>query len=183
MCLINLQDSSNIFFPVTRLFFFLIQFVIMGLCRCPQRKVSTLFCFKHHVNVCESCLVTDHSQCIVRSYVSWLQDNDYNPNCSLCQRSLTETGQETLRLVCYFFIGHVSMNISDRSHRIQRPMVTHVQHVIRVFFHRQILFHLLPIKYDRNFRQLVGQHVCQYHPMIRIIKRQLQLFNKKNNKL
>ena len=101
MCLINLQDSSNIFFPVTRLFFFLIQFVIMGLCRCPQRKVSTLFCFKHHVNVCESCLVTDHSQCIVRSYVSWLQDNDYNPNCSLCQRSLTETGQETLRLVCY----------------------------------------------------------------------------------
>ena len=73
----------------------------MGLCRCPQRKVSTLFCFKHHVNVCESCLVTEHSQCVVRSYVSWLQDNDYNPNCSLCQRSLTETGDETLRLICY----------------------------------------------------------------------------------
>jgi hypothetical protein len=73
----------------------------MGLCKCPQRKVSTLFCFKHHVNVCESCLVTEHSQCIVRSYISWLQDNDYNPNCSLCQRSLTDTGEETLRLVCY----------------------------------------------------------------------------------
>ncbi|CAF4107271.1 unnamed protein product [Rotaria sordida] len=73
----------------------------MGLCKCPQRKVSTLFCFKHHVNVCESCLVNEHSQCIVRSYVSWLQDNDYNPNCALCQRSLTETGDETIRLICY----------------------------------------------------------------------------------
>jgi hypothetical protein len=73
----------------------------MGLCRCPQRKVSTLFCFQHHVNVCELCLVNEHSQCIVRSYVSWLQDNDYNPNCSLCQRSLTETNEETIRLICY----------------------------------------------------------------------------------
>ncbi|CAF1503563.1 unnamed protein product [Adineta ricciae] len=73
----------------------------MGLCKCPQRKVSTLFCFKHHVNVCESCLVNEHPQCIVRSYVSWLQDNDFNPNCSLCQRSLTDTGEETIRLVCY----------------------------------------------------------------------------------
>jgi hypothetical protein len=63
--------------------------------------VSTLFCFKHHVNVCESCLVNEHPQCIVRSYVSWLQDNDYNPNCALCQRSLTETGEETIRLICY----------------------------------------------------------------------------------
>ncbi len=73
----------------------------MGLCRCPQRKVSTLFCFKHHVNVCESCLITEHPQCIVRSYVSWLQDNDYNPNCSLCQRSLSDTNEETIRLICY----------------------------------------------------------------------------------
>lgn len=73
----------------------------MGLCKCPQRKVSTLFCFKHHVNVCESCLVHEHPQCIVRSYVSWLQDNDYNPNCSFCQRSLSDPGEETIRLVCY----------------------------------------------------------------------------------
>ena len=73
----------------------------MGLCRCPQRKVSTLFCFKHHVNVCESCLVSEHPQCVVRSYVSWLQDNDYNPNCSLCQRSLADTEDETIRLTCY----------------------------------------------------------------------------------
>ena len=73
----------------------------MGLCRCPQRKVSTLFCFKHHVNVCESCLVNEHPQCIVRSYISWLQDNDYDPNCSLCQNSLADNSEETIRLVCY----------------------------------------------------------------------------------
>lgn len=73
----------------------------MGLCKCPQRKVSTLFCFKHHVNVCESCLVLEHPQCIVRSYVSWLQDNDFNPNCTLCQQSLSDNDQETIRLLCY----------------------------------------------------------------------------------
>lgn len=73
----------------------------MGLCKCPQRKVSTLFCFQHHVNVCESCLVSDHSQCIIRSYLSWLQDNDYDPNCAFCHKSLTDNSQETIRLMCY----------------------------------------------------------------------------------
>ncbi|CAF3741461.1 unnamed protein product [Adineta steineri] len=74
----------------------------MGLCKCPQRKVSTLFCFKHHVNVCESCLVSEHPHCIVRSYVSWLQDNDFNPNCALCQRSLNDSDdEEMIRLICY----------------------------------------------------------------------------------
>ncbi|CAF2092048.1 unnamed protein product [Rotaria magnacalcarata] len=73
----------------------------MGLCKCPQRKVSTLFCFKHHVNVCESCLVSEHPQCIVRSYISWLQDNDYDPNCTLCHRSLSDIDEETIRLICF----------------------------------------------------------------------------------
>ncbi|CAF3423698.1 unnamed protein product [Rotaria sp. Silwood1] len=87
----------------------------MGLCRCPQRKVSTLFCFKHHVNVCESCLVNEHPQCIVRSYISWLQDNDYNPNCSLCQRSLSETSEETIRLICYDLFHWSCLNEYFRS--------------------------------------------------------------------
>lgn len=73
----------------------------MGLCKCPERKVSTLFCCKHHVNVCESCLVSEHHQCVVRSYLSWLQDQDINSNCALCQRTLIDTDEETLRLVCY----------------------------------------------------------------------------------
>ncbi|CAF0825557.1 unnamed protein product [Didymodactylos carnosus] len=72
----------------------------MGLCKCPNRKVTNQFCVQHHVNVCEHCLLSQHSQCIVRSYVQWLQDNDYNPNCLLCNTSLTDNG-ETIRLICY----------------------------------------------------------------------------------
>uniref|UniRef100_A0A3B3ST85 Zinc finger protein-like 1 n=1 Tax=Paramormyrops kingsleyae TaxID=1676925 RepID=A0A3B3ST85_9TELE len=34
----------------------------MGLCKCPKRKVTNLFCFEHRVNVCEHCLVTNHSK-------------------------------------------------------------------------------------------------------------------------
>lgn len=73
----------------------------MGLCRCPLRKVSTLYCYKHQVNVCESCLVDEHGQCIVRSYLSWLKDNDYSTDCFLCKRSLSESDEETIRLICY----------------------------------------------------------------------------------
>ncbi|XP_065140682.1 zinc finger protein-like 1 isoform X2 [Paramisgurnus dabryanus] len=71
----------------------------MGLCKCPKRKVTNLFCFKHRVNVCEHCLVSNHNKCIVQSYLQWLQDSDYNPNCSLCSQPLDF--QDTVRLVCY----------------------------------------------------------------------------------
>ncbi|XP_053824152.1 zinc finger protein-like 1 isoform X1 [Vidua chalybeata] len=71
----------------------------MGLCKCPKRRVTTLFCFEHRVNVCESCLVSAHAKCIVRSYLQWLQDSDYSPQCPLCQAPLGE--RDTVRLVCY----------------------------------------------------------------------------------
>ncbi|XP_073207990.1 zinc finger protein-like 1 isoform X2 [Lepidochelys kempii] len=71
----------------------------MGLCKCPKRKVTNLFCFEHRVNVCESCLVANHSKCIVQSYLQWLQDSDYNPNCRLCNTLLST--KDTARLVCY----------------------------------------------------------------------------------
>ncbi|XP_029925295.1 zinc finger protein-like 1 [Myripristis murdjan] len=71
----------------------------MGLCKCPKRKVTNLFCFEHRVNVCEHCLVSNHNKCIVQSYLQWLQDSDYNPNCTLCDTPLTD--QDTVRLVCY----------------------------------------------------------------------------------
>lgn len=71
----------------------------MGLCKCPKRKVTNLFCFEHRVNVCEHCLVSNHNKCIVQSYLQWLQDSDYNPNCSLCNTPLID--QDTVRLVCY----------------------------------------------------------------------------------
>ncbi|XP_064408019.1 zinc finger protein-like 1 [Latimeria chalumnae] len=71
----------------------------MGLCKCPKRKVTNLFCFEHRVNVCEHCLVANHAKCIVQSYLQWLQDSDYNPNCRLCNTPLA--ANETVRLVCY----------------------------------------------------------------------------------
>ncbi|XP_003798682.1 zinc finger protein-like 1 [Otolemur garnettii] len=71
----------------------------MGLCKCPKRKVTSLFCFEHRVNVCEHCLIANHTKCIVQSYLKWLQDSEYNPNCRLCNIPLAS--RETTRLVCY----------------------------------------------------------------------------------
>ncbi|GFN97086.1 Zinc finger protein-like 1 [Plakobranchus ocellatus] len=74
----------------------------MGLCKCPKRKVTNLFCFEHRVNVCENCLVANHSKCIVKSYLQWLQDSDYSPLCTLCQQNLNnEEFGECVRLTCY----------------------------------------------------------------------------------
>lgn len=85
----------------------------MGLCKCPKRKVTNLFCFEHRVNVCEHCLVSNHNKCIVQSYLQWLQDSDYNPNCTLCDNPLA--GQDTVRLVCYdVFHWHCLNNLASR---------------------------------------------------------------------
>lgn len=71
----------------------------MGLCKCPKRKVTSLFCFVHRVNVCEDCIVSQHSKCVVQSYLKWLEDSDYDLNCALCNQSIEEG--ETVRLICY----------------------------------------------------------------------------------
>ncbi|KAK2176705.1 hypothetical protein NP493_644g02016 [Ridgeia piscesae] len=74
----------------------------MGLCKCPKKKVTSLFCFEHRVNVCEHCLVSNHPRCIVQSYLQWLQDSDYEPLCKLCNRSLSDDGAgPCVRLICY----------------------------------------------------------------------------------
>ncbi len=38
-------------------------------------------------------------QCVVQSYLLWLQDSDYNPQCEYCNRDLAE--EVCVRLVCY----------------------------------------------------------------------------------
>lgn len=74
----------------------------MGLCKCPKKKVTNLFCFEHRVNVCEHCLVSNHPKCIVQSYLQWLQDSDYDPTCRLCGKKLTDDDNtECVRLICY----------------------------------------------------------------------------------
>nr|XP_039259511.1 zinc finger protein-like 1 [Styela clava] len=71
----------------------------MGLCKCPKRKVTNLFCFEHRVNVCEHCLVENHARCVVQSYLNWLKDSDYNPDCQLCNKPLASGN--VVRLLCY----------------------------------------------------------------------------------
>ncbi|KAJ3233160.1 Zinc finger protein-like 1 [Chytriomyces hyalinus] len=83
----------------------------MGLCKC--RNVTNLFCFEHRKNVCEKCIVTDHVKCVVKSYLQWLQDSDYDPSCQICKGSLDQG--EPLRLAC-LDIFHVQCinNICDK---------------------------------------------------------------------
>jgi len=71
----------------------------MGLCKCPKRKVTNQFCFEHRVNVCEHCMVSSHSTCPVQSYLQWLQDSDYCPNCTFCNGPLAV--EDCIRLTCY----------------------------------------------------------------------------------
>lgn len=39
-------------------------------------------------------------QCVVQSYLKWLEDADYDPVCVLCTKSIQEGG-DVVRLVCY----------------------------------------------------------------------------------
>uniref|UniRef100_A0A914VJ79 Zinc finger protein-like 1 homolog n=1 Tax=Plectus sambesii TaxID=2011161 RepID=A0A914VJ79_9BILA len=71
----------------------------MGLCKCPRKKVTNLFCFEHRVNVCEHCLVEKHETCVVQSYLAWLQDSDFDASCPLCSQPLSNA--EVVRLQCY----------------------------------------------------------------------------------
>lgn len=95
----------------------------MGLCKCPKKVVSNLFCFDHRVTVCESCLVLNHRkviaknftikfptnshssksfqlfQCVIKSYLQWLKDSDYDSTCSLCGTNLED--EDCIRLICY----------------------------------------------------------------------------------
>ncbi|KAL5970970.1 Zinc finger protein-like 1 [Taenia solium] len=71
----------------------------MGLCKCKRKKVTTLFCFEHRVNVCEFCLVANHPKCVVKSYLHWLKDSDYSSQCPLCSKEL-DNGEECIRLLC-----------------------------------------------------------------------------------
>ncbi|XP_058127815.1 zinc finger protein-like 1 homolog [Anopheles ziemanni] len=71
----------------------------MGLCKCPKRQVTTQFCFEHRVNVCENCMVVNHTKCTVQSYIQWLKDSDYDSNCTLC--GSPRDSDDCVRLICY----------------------------------------------------------------------------------
>ncbi|OAF70659.1 Zinc finger protein-like 1 [Intoshia linei] len=73
----------------------------MGLCSCPKRKPTPMFCFIHRVNVCDYCILSDHNACIVKSYTNWLDDPEYDATCRFCQQELIKDDERNIRLLCY----------------------------------------------------------------------------------
>jgi len=70
----------------------------MGICKCKKR--TDLFCFVHKKAVCENCIVEDHQTCIIKTYVDWLTDSDYDrPACGICKGELKE--DKLIRLTCF----------------------------------------------------------------------------------
>eukprot|EP00040_Diaphanoeca_grandis_P026250 m.146828 g.146828 ORF g.146828 m.146828 type:complete len:297 (-) comp30502_c1_seq1:264-1154(-) len=70
----------------------------MGLCK-HCRKVTSLFCYEHKVNVCEKCMVDNHQTCVVQTYLKWLEDCDFDPKCRTCGDAF-DNGAEVVRLPC-----------------------------------------------------------------------------------
>lgn len=66
---------------------------------CDERKRGIWALGRWAVEPCSSCDLFLPLQCIVQSYLQWLQDSDYNPNCRLCNVPLAT--RETTRLICY----------------------------------------------------------------------------------
>jgi hypothetical protein len=38
---------------------------------------------------------------VVKTYLQWLQDSEFDPNCPLCKESLAKTDKSTIRLPCF----------------------------------------------------------------------------------
>ncbi|XP_055607615.1 zinc finger protein-like 1 homolog [Uranotaenia lowii] len=85
----------------------------MGLCKCPKRQVTTQFCFEHRVNVCENCMVVNHTKCTVQSYIQWLKDSDYDSSCTLCGNLLDN--EDCVRLICYHVFHWNCLNLRQQS--------------------------------------------------------------------
>jgi len=90
----------------------------MGLCKCPKRKVTNLFCYEYRVNVCEYCLVEKYPKCIVRSYLEWLKDSDYSTKCPLSRKELADV--ECVCLMNYHVFDWNALN----SHFAKLPPTT-----------------------------------------------------------
>lgn len=66
-----------------------------------------MFLMKFLINTFSNCLYFQFVffyvfQCVIKSYLQWLQDSDYNPNCSLCNHVLSdEQYGDCVRLTCY----------------------------------------------------------------------------------
>ncbi|EGC38033.1 hypothetical protein DICPUDRAFT_97036 [Dictyostelium purpureum] len=73
----------------------------MGVCKCKKRSED--FCFNHKRFICDSCVVSDHPICYIRSYVDWLTDCDFEDSvCGVCKgRFDADDTNDSVRLGCY----------------------------------------------------------------------------------
>ncbi|PRP87638.1 hypothetical protein PROFUN_04665 [Planoprotostelium fungivorum] len=98
----------------------------MGICKCKRR--TDLFCYVHKKAVCETCITTDHrlvriaarlksdkSQCVVRTYVEWLTESEYeDPICPVCKDKIQSDG-DVLRLLCMHLIHPECLDVHASS--------------------------------------------------------------------
>jgi hypothetical protein len=69
----------------------------MGICKCKKR--TDLFCFVHKKAVCEGCIPLEHQICVIKTYVEWLTDSEYDAAvCGICKGKLEENN--VVRLTC-----------------------------------------------------------------------------------
>jgi len=62
--------------------------------------LSVVHCLYNGVHIIEKCVCL--FQCVVQSYLQWLQDSDYDPTCRLCGKNLADDGcGKCVRLQCY----------------------------------------------------------------------------------
>jgi len=60
-------------------------------------------------------MVASHDKCVVQSYLAWLQDSDYSPDCQFCCGPLQSPESECVRLVCYCLFHWVCLEQHCRS--------------------------------------------------------------------
>jgi len=54
-------------------------------------------------------MVASHDKCVVQSYLAWLQDSDYSPDCQFCCGPLQTPESDCVRLVCYHLFHWVCL--------------------------------------------------------------------------
>jgi len=92
----------------------------MGVCKC--KKKTTLFCFVHKKPVCEECISTDHSNCVIKTYLEWLQNSEYESlSCVVCHEKITE---KPTRLLCLDIIHAECLEIHLRSLKQNNSPIT-----------------------------------------------------------
>lgn len=87
-------------------------------------------CVKYFKNEVDALIF--YFQCVVQSYLQWLQDSDYNPVCELCTRELAN--EDCVRLVCYRKYQELNL-FKPRPREVRRHFTTLLLSPVADVFH------------------------------------------------